>query len=70
MNTKKAKSETIVLAILNTVYAFSIITHEIPAMQTWIRKFVWNNPHLLPQLYPVIFMVHSARLFNVPIDLQ
>ena len=70
MNTKKAKSETINLAALKIVVAFSIIIYETPTMQAGIGKFVQNNPRLLPQLYPIIFMVHSARLFNALTNLE
>jgi len=70
MNTKKAKRETIVLAILNIAVAFSTIIYDIPAIQAGIGKFVQNHPYLPPELYPIIFMVHSARLFNEPVNLE
>lgn len=50
--------------------AFSINIYDIPAMQVEGGKFVQNNPHLLPQLYLIIFMIHSARLFNALINIE
>lgn len=63
MNTKKTKSETIVLVILSIVVAFSITIYETPAVQAGMGRFVHTNPGLLPQLYLIIFIVHSSRFY-------